>query len=119
MFDIQKEITTPTKFIGKLLFIDGIGALLAVTYTLDLAKRAYQPFQIPAVIFLLLMYLFWVLPSRSNKGKRNYHRLLYILTRNKQTYLSEPFISYQQEEQYDDSVETDDELDLYDISEGA
>ncbi|OTN84059.1 hypothetical protein A5819_003609 [Enterococcus sp. 7E2_DIV0204] len=117
MFDIQKEITTPVKFWGKLLFIDGIGGLVAITYSLDLSQKAYQPFQIPSVIFLLGMYLFWVFPSKGNKGKRHYHRLFYLLFRNKQTYLSEPFISFEQEEVYDESIETEEELELYDVSE--
>lgn len=118
MFDIQTEITTPVKFAGKILFVDGIGAFIAVSYIIDIASKAYRPFQFPAIFFLCGMYLFWVFPSSGNKGKRHYHRLIYLLFRNKKTYLSEPFIPFEQEEIYDESVESEEELELYEVTEG-
>lgn len=117
MFDIQEEITTPVKFWGKIVMTDGVFTLVFFNYARELTGIAYQPFQFPSLIFLFGMYLFWLFPSKRNKGKRNYHRLIYILGRNRQTYYSIEYYSYSQDEQLDESVESDEELSFYDIEE--
>ncbi|EHR4850942.1 hypothetical protein KUB85_001278 [Enterococcus faecalis] len=119
MFDIQEEITTPVKFWGKILFIDGIVTIIFFNYATQITELAYRPLQLPAIIFLLSMYLFWVFPSKKNKRKRHYHRLFYILFRNRQTYLSMAFYDYQQDEYLDNTFDSEDELELYSIYEEA
>ncbi len=65
------------------------------------------------------MYLFWIFPSKKNTRKRHYHRLFYVLSRNRQTYLSMEFYGYQQEEYLDDSLESEEDLELFSIYEGV
>lgn len=117
MFDIQEEITTPVKFWGKILFIDGVVTLIFFNYATQITELAYRPFQLPALLFLVGMYLFWIFPSKNNQRKRHYHRLLYVLFRNRTTYLSMEFYSFQQEELLDESLESEVELALFDINE--
>lgn len=117
MFDIQEEITTPVKFWGKILFIDGVATLIFFNYATQITELAYRPFQVPSLIFLVGMYLFWIFPSKHNQRKRHYHRLIYVLSRNKKTYLSMEFYSFQQEETFDETLESEKELALFDFEE--
>ena len=119
MFDIQEEITTPVKFWGKILFIDGVATIIFFNYATQITELAYRPFQLPAIFFLLSMYLFWIFPSNNITRKRHYHRLFYVLSRNRQTYLSMEFYGYQQEEYLDDSLESEEDLELFSIYEGV
>lgn len=119
MFDIQEEITTPVKFWGKILFIDGVATIIFFNYATQITELAYRPFQLLAIFFLLSMYLFWIFPSKKNTRKRHYHRLFYVLSRNRQTYLSMEFYGYQQEEYLDDSLESEEDLELFSIYEGV
>ena len=119
MFDIQEEITTPVKFWGKILFIDGVATIIFFNYATQITELAYRPFQLPAIFFLLSMYLFWIFPIKKNTRKRHYHRLFYVLSRNRQTYLSMEFYGYQQEEYLDDSLESEEDLELFSIYEGV
>lgn len=116
MFEIQNEITTPVKFFGKLLLTDALGALAVFNYGLPIANAAYSPLKIPSIIFIFGIYVFWIFPSKHNKRKRHYHRLFYMLTRNRHSYLSMEFYSFYQEELYDETVESEEELELYDVS---
>lgn len=117
MFDIQEEITTPVKFWGKILFIDGVATLIFFNYATQITEMAYRPFQLPALFFLIGIYLFWIFPSKYNQRKRHYHRLIYVLSRNRKTYLSMEFYSYQQEELLDETLESETDLALFDFEE--
>lgn len=97
IFDIPQEITTKAKFWGKILVMDGAIMFFIVTYTLKLSNYAYSTLRIPTVIFCILMGVFWLLPSKQNKKKRNFHTLLYIILKRRITYHPISYESYDDE----------------------
>lgn len=96
-FEIQNEILTQVKFWGRLLLFDLIYGLVLFQLIVQIYSHTSEPLKIPCLVILGFLGLIWILPSPGNKGKRNYHRFYFILTRNRQTY--HPISFYEIEEE--------------------
>ena len=85
MFDIPKEIVTATQVKGFLIF-DVVYFVILVTLSLRIGNMVHHSVRIVAVIFTLVMGIFWILPSPVTKKKRNLEVLIMGFTLERQTF---------------------------------
>lgn len=87
MHEIQEEIFTQAKFFGKLLAKDATCGFVLFQVATSLQEKTYGPLGTISFLFVLLLGLYWLLPSSfTRQSLRNYQRLWIILTNNRQTY---------------------------------
>lgn len=86
MNDIQDQMFAKAKFWGKLLITDAVTLLVIFQVATAVEKQTYGPLSRVALVFILVMGIFWILPSRRNFKLKNYARLYLVLTNNRKTY---------------------------------
>ncbi|NJE65038.1 hypothetical protein E0L10_13265 [Enterococcus durans] len=112
--DIQEEIFTKAKFVGKILAQDAVCMFIIFQLATGLQERTYRPLSTFAFLFVNLMGIFWIFPSFGNKQLKNYHRLYFILTNNRETYHSIDRIDFNVEERIDMVMGTEEEAEKED-----
>lgn len=115
MHDIQEEIFTKAKFVGKILTQDAVYMFIIFQLATTLQGRTYRPLSTLAFLFVNLMGIFWILPSFGNKQLKNYHRLYFILTNNRETYHSIERMDFHTEERIDMVMGTEEEAQKEDL----
>ncbi|EOL43010.1 hypothetical protein RV11_GL003174 [Enterococcus phoeniculicola] len=92
VYNIQEEIITKAKYWGVVLSSDLVYMLLLFQFAAKFREHVVPTLGNFTVIVIFLFGLYWILPNASNSQKRNYHRLVLSITKNRQTY--HPIASY-------------------------
>lgn len=99
MHEIQEEIFTQAKFFGKILIKDAVCVFILFQVATGLQEKTYNPLGTVAFLFVMIMGIYWLLPTVGNVRVRNYQRLWLILSKNRQTYHAIAQQSFQEEEE--------------------
>lgn len=86
MYQIPKQIKSEIK-ITSMLYLRDVAIFLfimAVAYTFD--SLVHLLLKVPYYIFVAGITIYFVLPSKANPGKRNYHTLYFAILRNRTKY---------------------------------
>lgn len=116
-YDIQNELFTSMKFWGKFLLVDAVYLLLSFQFLSLIYDRAIDSLKIPSMLVIGLLLFFWGLPSVGNKGKRNIHRLLFLLSKNRATYQSLSFYEVEEDFPLHDFFPSDEERERFQFQE--
>lgn len=116
-YDIQNELFTSMKFWGKFLLVDAVYLLLSFQFLSLVYERSIDSLKIPSMVVIGLLLLFWGLPSIGNTGKRNIHRLWFVLTKNRETYQAISFYEVEEDFPLHDFFQSDEETKEFQIQE--
>lgn len=75
VFDIPHEVVKGTQFKGFLMF-DLVFFVLIASFALKVDSVVHHSVKLIAVIFIIAVGVFWILPSPVSKGKRNFEVLI-------------------------------------------
>ncbi|MGM0291422.1 hypothetical protein C6N01_13010 [Enterococcus faecalis] len=111
MHEIQEEIFTQAKFFGKILTKDAVCCFILFQVATGLQERTYGPLATISFFFVIIMGVYWLLPSSLTRNSlRNYQRLWIILTNNRQAYHPLAQQQFQVEEDLSMAMFTEEEL---------
>ena len=111
MHEIQEEIFTQAKFVGKILTKDAVCCFILFQVATGLQERTYGPLGTIAFLFVMIMGIYWLSPSSLTRNSlRNYQRLWIILTNNRQAYHPLAQQQFQDEEDLSMAMLTEEEL---------
>lgn len=86
MYQIPKQIKSEVKITQIFYLRDVAVFILVMTLAYMFDSLVHMILKVPYYIFVAGITFYFILPSRSNPKKRNYHSLYYTMMRNRVKY---------------------------------
>ncbi len=85
MYEIPKQFRSEIK-IAFLFLKDIVVVILSIIFIFTVDKHVHDFLKLPFYLMAFPLVFFLVVPSATNKERRNYHAVLYALMRNRTKY---------------------------------